>query len=78
MVAAFVGIDLAKNIFQLHGEDADGQVVLQRRVRRDRLMREVAALSPCIIGLEACTGAFYRQRQFEAAAIVFVSLRPRM
>lgn len=67
MDVAFVGIDLAKNIFQLHGENVDGQVVFQRRVRRDRLMREVGALPPCAIGIEACTGAFYWQRQFEAA-----------
>ena len=34
MEVAFLGIDLANNIFQLHGEDADGRMVLQRRVRR--------------------------------------------
>jgi len=67
MEVAFLGIDLAKNIFQLHGENADGQMVLQRRVRRDRLMVEVEALSPCTIAIEACTGAFYWQRRFEAA-----------
>lgn len=67
MEVAFLGIDLAKNVFQLHGENADGQMVLQRRVRRDRLMVEVEALSPCTIAIEACTGAFYWQRRFEAA-----------
>lgn len=66
MAVAFLGIDLAKNIFQLHGEDVDGRAVLQRRVRRDRLMAEVEALPPCTIAIEACTGAFYWQRQFEA------------
>jgi len=35
MEVAFVGIDLAKNVFQLHGENAEGRLVLQRRVRRD-------------------------------------------
>lgn len=59
MEVAFLGIDLAKNIFQLHGEDTGGHVVLQRRVRRDRLMAEVEQLPPCIIAIEACTGAFY-------------------
>ncbi len=67
MEVTFLGIDLAKNIFQLHGEDADGRAILQRRVRRDRLMTEVGALPPCTIAIEACTGAFYWQRQFEAA-----------
>ena len=67
MEVAVVGIDLAKNIFQLHGEDAEGTPVLQKRVRRDRLMAEVEALAPCSIAIEACTGAFYWQRRFEEA-----------
>jgi transposase len=67
MEVAFLGVDLAKNIFQLHGEDRTGQVVLQRRVRRDRLMLEVVALPACTIAVEACPGAFYWQRAFEAA-----------
>lgn len=67
MEVTFLGIDLAKSIFQLHGESADGHVVLQRRVRRDRLMAEIEALPPCTIAIEACTGSFYWQRRFEAA-----------
>ena len=67
MELAFLGIDLAKNVFQLHGEDASGRVVLQRRIRRDRLLLEIEALPSCTIAIEACTGAFYWQRQFEAA-----------
>ena len=67
MEVAFLGIDLAKNIFQLHGEDAAGRVVLQRRVRRDRLMSEIESIPPCVIAIEACTGAFYWQRRFEEA-----------
>jgi transposase len=67
MEVAFLGIDLAKNIFQLHGEGPEGEVVLQRRVRRDRLMAEVEALAPCTIAIEACTGAFYWQRRFQDA-----------
>lgn len=66
MEVALLGIDLAKNVFQLHGEDADSRAILQRRVRRDRLMVVVEALSPCTIAIEACTGAFYWQRRFEA------------
>lgn len=66
MTVAFIGIDLAKNVFQLHGASVDGQAVLKRRVRREGLLAEIAELEPCIIGVEACTGAFYWQRQFEA------------
>jgi transposase len=60
-----LGVDLAKNVFQLHGVDRKGRCVLVRRVRRDLLMNLVAELDPCLIGIEACTGAFYWQRQFE-------------
>lgn len=66
MTVAFIGIDLAKNVFQLHGANADGQALLKRRIRREGLLAEVAELEPCVIGVEACTGAFYWQRQFEA------------
>jgi transposase len=55
---------LAKNVFQ-HGVDRKGRCVLVRRVRRDLLIELVAELDPCLIGIEACTGAFYWQRQFE-------------
>ena len=60
-----LGVDLAKNVFQLHGVDRKGRCVLVRRVRRELLMHLIAELDPCLIGIEACTGAFYWQRQFE-------------
>ncbi len=62
----YLGIDLAKNVFQLHGEDAEGNVVYRKRLGRARLLDEVGQLPPCQIGIEACTGAFYWQREFEA------------
>lgn len=60
-----LGIDLAKNVFQLHGVDRKGRTALTRRVHRDQLLRIVGELEPCVIGIEASTGAFYWQRQFE-------------
>lgn len=60
-----VGIDLAKNVFSLHGVDAAGRTLLRRTVRRDRLVETVAALSPCLIGMEACSGAHEWGRRFE-------------
>ena len=60
-----VGIDLAKNVFSLHGVDALGKTVLRRTVRRERLVPAVAALSPCLIGMEACSGAHEWGRRFE-------------
>ena len=62
-----VGIDLAKNVFSLHGVDAGGKTVLRRTVRRDRLVETVAALSPCLIGMEACSGAHEWGRRVRAA-----------
>lgn len=59
-----VGIDLAKNVFSLHGVDAGGRTVLRRTVRRDRLLETVASLSPCLIGMEACSGAHEWGRRF--------------
>ena len=60
-----VGIDLAKNEFSLHGVEAAGKTVLRRTVRRDRLVETVASLSPCLIGMEACSGAHEWGRRFE-------------
>jgi transposase len=56
MRLAILGIDLAKNVFQLHGIDAEGQPVLKRRVRREKLLQTVADIEPCLIAIEACTG----------------------
>lgn len=60
-----IGIDLAKNVFQLHGVTTDGECVLAKRVRRDSLLPLLQSLPPSRIGIEACTGAFYWQREFE-------------
>jgi transposase len=59
-----VGIDLAKNVFAVHGVDALGRVVLRRTVRREWLLELVAQLPLCLIGMEACTGAHEWARQF--------------
>src|SRR3970040_1904571 len=60
-----VGIDLAKSVFSLHGLDGAGRVVLRRTVRRDQLLEVVAGLSPCLIGMEACSGAHEWGRRFQ-------------
>ncbi len=61
-----VGIDLAKSVFSLHGVDANGRTVLRKTVRREKLMELVAALPPCLIGVEACAGAHDWARRFAA------------
>jgi transposase len=59
-----VGIDLAKNIFSVHGIDGAGGVVLRRTVRREKLLELIAQLPSCLIGMEACSGAHEWARQF--------------
>ena len=60
-----VGIDLAKSVFSLHGVDSAGREVLRRTVRRDQLLEAVTRLSPCLIGMEACSGAHEWGRRFQ-------------
>ena len=54
-----LGIDLAKHVFQLHGVDERGHVVVQKRVSRSKLRETVAQLPLCLIGMEACSSAQY-------------------
>ena len=59
-----LGIDLAKNIFALHGLDAAGKLVLQRpAVKRTKLLEVTGGLPPCRIGMEACSGAHHWARE---------------
>lgn len=66
MAIDVLGIDLAKNVFQLHGVDHGGKAVFKRRVMRDQLIPVVGGIEPCTIAIEACSGAFCWARQFEA------------
>ena len=59
-----LGIDLAKQSFQLHGVDKDGQVVLKKKLNRKQLSAFIANLPVCLIGLEACGGAHHWVRIF--------------
>ena len=52
-----LGIDTAKQVFQLHGVDAQGNVVLHKRVTRKQVLPLLAQLPPCLVGLEACGGS---------------------
>jgi len=57
-----VGLDLAKNVFQVHAVDAQGEVVLRKQLRRSQMHAFFAKLAPCLIGMEACGGAHYWTR----------------
>ncbi|MFC4349195.1 IS110 family transposase [Kordiimonas lipolytica] len=60
-----LGIDIAKNVFQLHGVNKAGRAVFKKRVMRDQLLQVITRIEPCMIVVEACTGAFYWARKFE-------------
>jgi transposase len=57
-----VGLDLAKNVFQIHAVDINGEVVLRKQLSRTQMARFFAKLPPCLIGMEACGGAHYWHR----------------
>lgn len=57
------GIDLAKNVFHVHGVDAEGRVAVKKKLRRVDVLRFFSALPPCLIGMEACASAHYWARE---------------
>ena len=57
-----VGIDLAKDVFQVHGVDGVGKAVVRRRLRRSEMAKYFKQLLPCLIGLEACASSHYWAR----------------
>ncbi|MGH9845466.1 MAG: hypothetical protein ACREEM_42685 [Blastocatellia bacterium] len=56
------GADIAKNVFQIHGVDEPGKVVLRKTLKRDKVTQFFAQLPPCLIGIEACGSAHYWAR----------------
>src|SRR6202162_5448340 len=60
-----VGIDLAKNVFQVHGIDERGQAVLRKQLRRAQVAVFFGNLPPCVIGMEACASAHHWARTLQ-------------
>ena len=58
-----IGLDIAKSVFQVHGIDAEGGVVLRRQLRRAHLLRFFAKQPACLIGIEACASAHHWARE---------------
>ena len=58
-----IGIDLAKNVFQIHGVDKQEQVVLRKQLRRKQMLTFFAQIPPCLIGMESCGGSHYWARE---------------
>jgi transposase len=61
-----IGIDLAKNVFQIHGVDERGKAVLKKQLKREQMAPYFANLDPCLIGMEACGSAHYWGRKLQA------------
>lgn len=58
-----IGVDLAKSVFQIHGIDAEGAVVVRRQLRRNQMLEFFQRLGPCLVGMEACAGSHHWARE---------------
>jgi transposase len=59
---SIIGVDLAKNVFQLHGAAADGSVLFRKKLTRLQFERFMASQPACTVAMEACAGAHHRAR----------------
>lgn len=71
-----IGLDIAKSVFQVHGVDAAGQVVIRRQLKRRLVLSFFEKLSPCLVGIEACASSHYWSRELQALGHT-VRLMPR-
>src|SRR5918911_4257213 len=61
-----IGLDIAKSVFQVHGVDAVGQMVLRRQLRRRHVLAFFQKLPPCLVGIEACASSHHWSRELQA------------
>src|SRR5690242_14001068 len=61
-----IGLDIAKSVFQLHGVDSAGAVMMRKRIGRAKVLEFFGGLAPCLVGLEACPSAHYWSRELQA------------
>jgi transposase len=66
MKLTIVGIDLAKNVFQVHGIDEHGKVLVKKQLRRDQMATFFVNLPSCLVGMEACGGAHHWARKLQS------------
>ena len=72
-----VGIDLAKSVFSMHGIDEHGKAVLRRTVSRGKVMEVMAGIAPCLVGVEACSGAHHWGRELGSLGHTVRIMAPR-
>ena len=61
-----IGLDIAKSVFQVHGVDAGGQVIVRRQLKRRYVLTYFQKLSPCLVGIEACASSHHWSRELQA------------
>jgi transposase len=61
-----IGLDIAKSVFQVHGVDAEGQVVVRRQLKRRYVLAFFEKLSPCLVGIEACASSHHWSRELKS------------
>jgi transposase len=61
-----IGLDIAKSVFQVHGINAQGEVVMRQQLRRARVLPFFQKLPPCLVGIEACASSHYWARELQA------------
>jgi transposase len=60
-----IGLDIAKSVFQVHGIDAEGNVILRRQLKRRYVLNFFQSLPPCLVGIEACASAHHWSRELQ-------------
>jgi transposase len=63
---ATIGLDIAKSVFQVHGIDAAGNVIVRRKMKRRYVLAFFQKLQPCLVGIEACASSHYWSRELQA------------
>jgi transposase len=66
MTITTIGLDIAKSVFQVHGVDAGGQVIVRRQLKRRSVLAFFQKLSPCLVGIEACASSHHWSRELQA------------
>jgi len=61
-----IGLDIAKSVFQVHGVDAIGNVVIRRQLKRRYVLAFFQKLAPCVVGIEACATSHHWSRELKA------------
>ena len=60
-----IGLDIAKSVFQVHGIDAEGKVVIRRQLKRRYVLAFLQKLAPCLVGIEACASSHHWSRELK-------------